>query len=728
MTSIGTDAMTGKSMLRDIFPLHTYDQWREAVDKQLKGAPFEKKLVKGTYEGIEIQPMYFLHDVEDLPHMGSLPGTPPFVRGTKVLGHVVDPWEISQEIGYGDPAEHNRAAGADLKRGQTALNMVLDRAVLSGLDPARAESGQVGRGGLSIATVDDVAATFDGIDLEKTPLFIYAGPSGLPVAALVAAFLQRDKKSTEKLRGCIGSDPLASLGIEGELLLSLKESYDEMAGLTLWAKENAPRLRTMAVHGNQYHDAGAGAVQELAFAMATGVEYLREMLSRGISIDDAAPRVCFSFSVGSDFFMEMAKLRAARLLWERVVDAFGGNNASKRLFMHVRTSWWNKTVTDPYVNMLRVTTEAFAAICGGCDSLYVGAFDEPVGPPDEFSRRIARNVQIILKNESHLNSVVDPGGGSWYTEVLTDAIAGKAWRLFQQVEKKGGMLKALQQGFPQEQAAETALRRAKNIAVRKDVFVGTNKYPNLIEKPIEKADPDYEVFHKERSLCVAQYQASVDPDKLKEALDHLIQGADRTAGGVVKNAIAAVTAGATLGQLTGALRSKKSIKGGSKEGSKPTITPLRIQRGAAMFESLRKAADGHVKKTGSRPKVFLANMGPIPQHKPRADFSTDFFSTGGFGIIGNDGFQDIDAAAEAAVKSGANIAVICSTDKTYPDIVPPLCRGIKEIKPGMTVLVAGYPKDYIDAFKECGVDDFIHIRSNVLDMLEKLQKKAGVTS
>jgi len=314
---------------------------------------------------------------------------------------------------------------------------------------------------------------------------------------------------------------------------------------------------------------------------------------------------------------------------------------------------------------------------------------------------------------------VDPGGGSWYIEVITDSIARKAWQLFQQVEKRGGMLKALQQGFPQEQTAETSSRRAKNIAVRKDVFVGTNKYPNLLEKPIEKAAPDYEAFYRERSLCLARYQASVDPDKLKESLDHLVQDPGHAAGEVVENAIAAAMAGATLGQLTGALR--------SKETARPTIKPLNIQRGAVMFESLRKAADDHIKKTGSRPKVFLTNMGPIPQHKPRADFSTDFFSVGGFEIINSEGFQDIDAAAGAAVKSGANIAVICSTDNTYPDIVPPLCRRIKEIKADMTVLVAGYPKDYIDTFKECGVDDFIHIRSNVFDMLEKLQKKAGVT-
>ena len=399
MTSIGADAMTGKSMLREIFPPHTYDQWRKAVDKQIKGASFEKKLVKGTYEGIDIQPMYFSHDVKDLPHMGSLPGISPFVRGTKALGHVVAPWEISQEICYGDPVEFNRAARADFERGQTALNVVLDSAVLSGLDPDRAEPGQVGRSGLSIAATDDVAAAFAGIDLEQTPIFIHAGPSCLSTASLIAAFLQRDGKSIEKLRGCIASDPLGSLCVEGVLPISLEKSYYEMACLTLWARDNAPLLRTVAVNGCPYHDAGASAVQELAFAMATGVEYLREMLSRGLSIDDAAPRICFVFSTGSDFFMEMAKLRAARLFWERVVDAFGGNDGSKRLFMHARTSWWNKTVTDSYVNMLRVTTEAFSAICGGCDSLHVGAFDEPVGLPDDFSRRIARNVQLLLKNE-----------------------------------------------------------------------------------------------------------------------------------------------------------------------------------------------------------------------------------------------------------------------------------------------------------------------------------------
>ncbi len=711
--------MTGKSMLREIFPPHTYDQWRKAVDKQIKGASFEKKLVKGTYEGIKIQPMYFPHDIKDLPHIGPLPGTSPFVRGTKALGHVVDPWEISQEICYGDPVEYNHAARADLERGQTTLNVVLDSAVLSGLDPDRAGPSRVGRGGLSIAAADDVAAAFSGIDLEQTPIFIYAGPSGLSVTALIIAFLQRDGKSAEKLRGCIASDPLGSLCVEGALPLSLEKSYYEMACLTLWARDNAPLLRTVVVHGSPYHDAGASAVQELAFAMGTGVEYLREMLSRGLSIDDAAPRICFTFSAGSDFFMEMAKLRAARLLWERVVDAFGGNDDSKRLFMHVRTSWWNKTVTDPYVNMLRVTTEAFAAICGGCDSLHVGAFDEPMGPPDDFSRRIARNVQILLKNECRLDKVADPAGGSWYIEAITDSIARKAWQLFRQVEKTGGMFSALQQGFPQDQAAETCLRRSKNIAARKDVFVGTNKYPNLLEKPIKKADYDYEAFCRERSSQVAQYQASIDPDKLKETLGSLAQGVGHAAAGsVVENAIAAAVAGATLGRITRTLR--------SKDKAKPAIQPLSIHRGSWMFEFLRRAADDHAKKTGSRPRVFLANMGPIPQHKPRADFSTDFFSVGGFEIINNDGFQDINGASDAAVKSGAKIAVICSTDDTYPDLVPPLCRKIKDVKPDMTVLVAGYPKDHVEAFKKSGVDDFIHIRSNVFDMLEKLQKKAGV--
>lgn len=505
------EEMCEKERLLDMFEPHTYEQWRQDVDKQLKGAPFEKVLVKKTYEEIDIQPMYHQRDVENLPHIGALPGFAPFVRGTKALGHVVDPWWIAQEIPYGDPVEFNRAAKADLERGQTALNIPLDRATLSGMDPDAAKPGDVGRGGLSLATVDDVAKAFDGIDLEQIPILLQAGASGLAVVVLIASHMRKEGKSTQKLKGWIMVDPLGSLSLNGALPSTLENLYGESAQLTIWARDNAPRLRTMAIHGHPFRNAGGSAVQELAFMAATGVEYLREMLSRGISIDDIAQRIGFSFSTGGDFFMEIAKFRAARLVWERVVEAFGGNDDSKRMYIHSRTLSWNKTATDPYVNMLRVTTEAFASICGGCDSLHVAPFDEPIGLPGEFTRRIARNVHIILKDECHFDKVVDPAGGCWYVESITDAIARKAWRLFQEIEKRGGMFKALQEGFPQRLLAETAAKREKGIATRKDAFVGTNKYPNLLERTPEAIQPDYDALYINRLTQLAQYRSATDP-------------------------------------------------------------------------------------------------------------------------------------------------------------------------------------------------------------------------
>ena len=551
--------MSENVRLLDMFPPHTYEEWRQAVDVQLKGAPFEKVLVKKTYEDIGIQPSYFQRDVEKLPHMGALPGFAPFVRGTKALGSVVDPRLVSQEICYGDPVEFNRAAKMDIEGGQNALNVLLDKATLSGLNPGQAKSGDVGRGGLSLAAVDDAAIAFDGIDLEQIPIHLQAGASGLAVVALIASFMRKQGKSTEKLRGCIAVDPFGTLSLEGTLPLSLESAYQEMAQLTAWAKDNAPELRTIAIHGHPYHNSGGSAVQELAFTVATGVEYIREMLSRGLSIDDVAQRIGFALSVGSDFFMEIAKLRAARLVWEKIIDTFGGNDDSKRTYIHARTSSWNKTVTDPYVNMLRVSTETFSAICGGCDSMHVGPFDEAIGLPDDFSRRIARNVQVVLKDECHFDQVVDPAGGSWYVEAITDAIARKAWQLFQEIEKKGGMFKALQEGFPQKQLSETAAKRAKGIATRKDVFIGTNKYPNLLEKPVNTVQPDYDALYKERSDQVAQYQSIVDSDKLKEAIDKMSQSADDITGKVVEEAIDAAMVGASLNELTKTLRSKDRV-------------------------------------------------------------------------------------------------------------------------------------------------------------------------
>ncbi|GAB4440101.1 MAG: methylmalonyl-CoA mutase family protein [Anaerolineae bacterium] len=689
-------------------------EWQAEAERSLKGRPLEKLATK-TYEGIPVPPMVTQADAAGLPHLDSLPGEAPYLRGAAAAGYAASPWLISQELPYSTPTEFNSALRYDMERGQTAVHLPLDRASQLGQDPDEAAPGSVGAGGVSIATVDDLAAALEGIDLESVPLFFGATSAAVPTAALLFALVRRQGKEIAKLRGALEMDPLGTLAATGELPRSVAGAYTVMAHLLRWASANAPQLRILTVHGQPYADAGASAVQELAAVLATAVEYLREMQQRGLGVDDVAPRLRFSLSVGSDYFMEVAKLRAARLVWAKAVKAFGGSEASQKINLHARTAAWNKTITDPYVNMLRVTTEAFAGAVAGVDSLTTGPFDETVRQPDEFSRRIARNTQIILQNEAHLNKVVDPAGGAWYVEKLTDEVARRAWALFQQIEQAGGMSAALMSGTPQAQVADTAAARAKNMATRKDVLVGTNRYANLQETPLAPAQTDLAALQQARSQAIAAHRTGLDNEQSTRVLALLNAVLEADAAAVLDAAIEAALAGATLGELARTLR--------HGDTTVTTVSPLMPVRLAAPFEALRDFADDYAAEHGHRPQVFLANMGPVPKHKPRADFSTDFFQTGGFEALTNTGFDTPEAAAAAALDSGAPIVVICGTDDMYPEVVPPLTQAIKTANPDITVVLAGYPADQIEAHRAAGVDEFIHVRANVVEILGGLQEK-----
>jgi methylmalonyl-CoA mutase len=444
-----------------------------------------------------------------------------------------------------------------------------------------------------------------------------------------------------------GVDPLAKL-VRGILEKPLADAFDELA-----------KADAVAVNTRLYNNAGGNSVQELAFALATGVEYLRQAESRGVSIDTIAPKITFGFAMGADIFLAIAKLRAARLLWSKIVAASGGNTESQKMRIHASTTLWNKSKRDPYVNLLRGTTEAFSAVAGGADSIYVAPFDEVVRTPDEFSKRIARNTQIILGEESHFDHVVDPAGGSYYVETLTAQVADTAWTLFQQIEKEGGMTKALQAGTPQKQVKAIAAKKAEQVAQRRLSIIGVNVYSNATEKPLEG-------------------------DK----------------AGAPKN-----PCGCTCGE-----------HGEPAASSVEILVPV---RGAEPFEKLREAVSGSDKK-----KIFLANMGALRQHKARADFSTGFFQAGGYEVLENRGFKTVEEAAEAAKASGASVAIICSTDDTYPEIVPALAPKLKAA--GLTVIVAGYPTEHIEAFKQAGVDEFIHIRANCYEVLSGIATKLGI--
>ncbi|MGH7970397.1 MAG: methylmalonyl-CoA mutase family protein, partial [Limisphaerales bacterium] len=533
------------------------------------------------------------------------------------------------------------------------------------------------------------------------------GASGLPFAALLAALATKRKKALASLQGCIEMDPLGVLSHQGRVPQSMPGAYREMASLTRWAAQRAPQLQTICVHSRSWHEAGGHAIQELAFTLATALEYLRRLNEAGLAVDVVAPRIRFAVTVGTNFFTEIAKLRALRMLWSRAVSALGGNEVSQRLSLHVRTSQWNKSVCDPYNNMLRATVEAFAGVLGGCDSMQVGAFDDIARLPDDFSQRIARNTQIILQKECGLEQIIDPAGGAWFVEVLTSELATGAWKLFQEVEKAGGMEAAMNAGIPQKAVAETAAAKLKAVARRRDSVVGVNQYANPKEQPLEPRDTDVQSFYRRRTQQVASHRTSLEDAENARVLDQLARIVESPDEELFERCVAGVSAGATLGEITRAVRINDSPC--------PPITPVCITRAAFPVEQLRSATNRWVAQHKELPKIFLCNMGPLREHKARADFSRGFFAVGGYEVISPAGFKTPEAAAAGFMTSNANVAVICSTDDNYPALVPGLVTAIRAEKPGAVILLAGYPEAQVEVHKKAGVDDFIHVRANALE-------------
>ncbi len=706
-----------KPDLKKDFPVPLFKEWKQQVEKDLKGDSFDKKLITKTYEGINLQPLYTSNDIKDLPQVNNFPGFDNFLRGSNVSGYNNRSWEIAQEYSQALPEDLNNAIKYDLQRGLNSINIVLDSPTQLGIDADQSKVGVVGKGGLSISGVRKMQLLFKDIKLTDQPINITSGFSALPITLLFNAYVNKTRSSLMNIKGSITSDPYEYLLSNGKLPISLKQIFDEIKLSTeLMIKSNSP-IKTIGISGFAYNNAGSSAVQELAFTLATAVAYLNEMVSRGLKVDDVAKRIKFTFGIGSFYFMEIAKLRAARLLWSKILEAYGVKEENRKIFIHGKTSQFNQTFFDPFVNSLRTTTGAFSAIVGGVDSLQTNTYDESFNVPDDFSRRLARNTQIILKEESHLDQVIDPSGGSFFVEKLTDDIANAAWKLFQTIEEKGGMLKTIQSGFVHDEIAKVADAKKKDFAKRKSVLVGTNMYANPKEEPLEIKQPDYDSIYKKRVEYINKYRITGDDKKHSSILDKLQKTADTKSYDMIDKATDAYLEGASLGEIS------KSIRASSEKGI--SVKPLSLFRIAEIFEELRIASENYKKKTGSKPKVFLATMGTLKQFKGRADFSRAFFEVGGFEIIYPNGFRTTDEAVKSALDSKANAVVICSTDDTYPELVPPIVKGIKEKSKNTTVILAGYPKEQIEEHKKSGVDDFIYLGADAHSILSNLLKRIG---
>ena len=694
----------------DEFTPPTDEEWKAACEALLKGAPFEKKMFTKTYEGITFDPMYTRKHTEDILPKGVMPGMGDYLRGVDAAGYIGKPWGIAQACDETLPAENNELLRHEHDKGATIYHIVLDTASRTGVDARQAEA--VGDTGTSVTTVEDMHVLLTGLDLAKFPLYVYAGANAVPLLALVAAARRASGEDMAEVRGIVGADPIGALAADGKLPASLDAHYDSLAAAARWATVNAPHLRTVFVRSDVYSNGGANDVQEVASVLATATAYLRALCERGLTIDEAASQIAFAFSMGANFFLQIAKLRAVRPLWAQIVGAFGGSAEAQKMRIHARPALFFKTIYDPYVNMLRNTTEIFSGVVGGIDSFESAPFDEPIRKGDEFSRRIARNVQIMLQEEFGLLQPIDPAGGSWAVETLTRQMKEKIWAEFQRIEKEGGIIAALRAGSLQESMAAVLAARFKNADLRRDRIVGNNMYPNMTETLLETRAEDTAALKAQRTADIDAYLSDIDVKHRDEALASLRQAHS------VDHAVEAALAGATIAELMTAV-----TEGNGAE----TVTAIAPHRWSERFEALRQRTEEYKAEKNDNVKIFLANMGPIPQHKARADFTTGFLQVGAFEVLGNDGFKTVEEAADAARASGADAVVICSTDATYPEIVPALAPKLHEVLPKARVFLAGAaPKDLLETYKEAGIDEYISVRANCYEILESLQKQKGM--
>ena len=701
----------------DEFEPPSYEQWKEAAVAALKGAPFEKKMYTKTYEGITLEPIYTLEDAKLDGPQAQPPGCAPYVRGIHAAGYLEQPWKVSQYVNAVLPEDANRILKEELGRGNETVHLSLNQATLCCQEQLDGEN----RAGVHLATMHDLNTALEGIDLCKYPLQLYCGPSAVPMLGMLLARAKKNGE-TERLSqysGYIGADPLGFLAQNGTLPCPLDFLYDEMALVIQWSKEHLPGCRTILIRSDCYHNGGANDVQEVAYCISTAIQYINAMQLRGLEINDIARQIAFSFSLGANFFMEIAKLRAVRKIWAEVIASYGGDEEAQKICVLARTSAFTTTVLDPYVNVLRASTQTFSGVVGGIQGLSVTPFDEAVRESNVQSRRIARNIQLMFQSEFNMLQPVDPAGGSWYVESLTEQLGQAIWAQVQQTEAEGGILEQLRSGAVQDAVGKILRERYQKLATRADRAVGCNMYANMLETPLDKDERSAEELVKLRAQTMDEYFADTDTLPCLAWLEKV----PACISGEPEDFISAVTeaflGGATLRQVREALNDGFDFE--------ETLTPIKQARWTEPFETLRRKTEQYEQETGKAVEIFLANMGPVTQHKARADFITGFMEVGHFKVLGNNGFPTVEEAAQAAIDSAAQIIVICSSDPTYPELVPPLARLIKQGKPQATVYLAGAPApEWKDAYLEAGVDDFLHVKSNCLAVLTSIQQKEGI--
>ncbi len=695
------------------------DAWRELAQKELRARPIEDLTWK-TLEGIEVQPLYTAQDVADLPHLGSLPGLAPYTRGVKATMYAGRPWTIRQYAGFSTAEESNAFYRKALAAGQQGVSVAFDLATHRGYDSDHPRVvGDVGKAGVAIDSVEDMKILFDGIPLDKVSVSMTMNGAVIPILASFIVTGEEQGHDRSVLSGTIQNDILKEFMVRNTYIYPPEPSMRIISDIIQYTSDEMPKFNSISISGYHMQEAGANLVQELAYTLADGREYVRAAIAAGMDVDKFAGRLSFFFAIGMNFFMEAAKLRAARLLWHRIMAEFEPKNPqSSMLRTHCQTSGVSLQEQDPYNNVIRTAYEAMSAVLGGTQSLHTNALDEAIALPTEFAARIARNTQLILQEETGITNVIDPLAGSYYVESLTHELAEKAWALIEEVEEMGGMTKAVATGMPKLRIEETAATRQALIDRGTEVIVGVNKYRKDKEDPIDIMDIDNAAVRVSQVARLEKIRATRDEVACNAALAEVERRATE-GGNLLEAAVEAARARATVGEIS---MSMEKVFGRHRAEVK-TLAGVygAAYEGDAGFAAIQAAVEAFAEEEGRRPRMLVVKMGQ-DGHDRGAKVIATAFADIGFDVDVGPLFQTPDEAAQDAVDNDVHVVGISSQAAGHKTLAPQLIAALKEKDAGDIIVICGgvIPQQDYDFLRNVGVKAIFGPGTNIPDAAQDI--------
>ena len=682
---------------------YTLEEWQALATKQMKGLTPEE-MEWHTPEGVPIKVLYTQEDVKDLQYANTMPGLAPYVRGPQATMYAGRPWTIRQYAGFSTAEESNAFYRKNLAAGAQGVSVAFDLATHRGYDSDHPRvSGDVGKAGVAIDSVEDMKILFDGIPLDKISVSMTMNGAVLPILASYIVAAEEQGVSQDKLSGTIQNDILKEFMVRNTYIYPPSASMKIIGDIIAYTSGNMPKYNSISISGYHIQEAGADAALELAYTLSDGREYVRTALAAGLDVDAFAPRLSFFWGISMNFYMEIAKLRAGRLLWNRIMAEFNPKNSkSSMLRTHSQTSGWSLTEQDPYNNVVRTTIEAMAAVFGGTQSLHTNALDEAVALPTEFSARIARNTQIIIQEETGITQVVDPWGGSYMMESLTQQMADKAWALIEEIEEKGGMAKAIEEGLPKLRIEESAARKQARIDRGEDVIVGVNKHQLNEEADLDILEVDNVAVRDSQIERLTKIKAARDSDAVKSALEAITLSAKTGEGNLLDLSVKAARLRATVGEISDAMEEEF----GRYKAEARTISGV---YGASYdndedWQAIKADIERFENEQGRRPRMLVCKMGQ-DGHDRGAKVIATAFADVGFDIDLSPMFSTPEEVAKQAVENDVHVIGVSSLAAGHKTLIPSLIAALKAQGADDIIVVAGgvIPKQDYDYLWDAGV-------------------------